>query len=319
MFQKILLGGLVAALAGTGMFAVRQNSRWQAQIESLQRQQLFLLQRVRQLEQAHQETKRQVAALELLPPATQTGAAPGASHAAAVAPKTNSEIDTNTVPSNQLEAELERALSESTWGGREAALERLGRNIGTNDLARALAFLAQRPGPDGLETPLFDQLASRWGEADPNAAIAWANTLQDTNSQERALTKILLGWSKQHREEALTFAAGLPGGATQNAAVKQVIGDWTFWDARGAAQWVGQHPQFADQTLGDLIFWGQGACPAAVADLLDQQYALGHTNWLQEHGETLANIWLNRDKAAALAWIEQAPLPDDAKQRLVHH
>jgi hypothetical protein len=217
-----------------------------------------------------------------------------------------------------LEAELQRSLSESTWGGREAALQRLGKNIASNDLARALAFLVQRPGPDGLETPLFDELASRWGGSDPNAAVAWANSLQDTNAQERALTKVLLGWSKQNRDDAVNFAADMPAGDLQNAAVKQVVGDWTFWDAAGAAKWLSQNPQFADQTLGGLIFWGQGACPAAIADLLDQQYSLGHTNWLQQQGEQVASIWLSRDQGAARAWIAQAPLPDETKQRLLN-
>jgi hypothetical protein len=142
--------------------------------------------------------------------------------------------------------------------------------------------------------------------------------LQDTNAQARALTKVLLGWSKQHRGDAVNYAADMPAGNLQDAAVKQVVGDWTFWDSSGAAKWLAQNPQFADQTLGGLIFWGQGACPAAIADLLDQQYSLGHTNWLQQQGEQVASIWLSRDKAAARAWIEQAPLSGEAKQRLLN-
>jgi hypothetical protein len=314
MLQKTLLGATLAAAVGMGVFEARQNSQSQDQIQMLQEQQTFLTHQVRQLEEAHQETERQMA-VALQYPRVHTNTNTNARAATALA---SPKIDTNTIPSERLEAELERGLSESTWGGREAALKRLGGNIATNDLPRALAFLVQRPGPNGLETPLFDNLASRWGEADPDAAIAWANSLQDTNSQQRALTKILLGWSKLHREEALNFAADMPAGNLQNAAVKQVVGDWTFWDAPGAAEWLAQNPQFADQTLGDLIFWGQGACPAAIADLLDQQYSLGHTNWFQDHGEQVASIWLSRDKAAARAWIEQAPLPDEAKQRLLN-
>lgn len=308
--QKTIFVALLAVAVGTGIFEARQNSQLQDQIKTLQEQQAFLTHQVRQLKEAHQETEMRVAALQGPRPAVRTNAE--------VTVMASPGIDTNTIPSNLLESELERGLSESTWGGREAAFERLGKNIATNDLARALAFLVQRPGPNGLETPLFDNLASRWGQADPDAAIAWANSLPDTNSQERALTKILLGWSKQHREEAVNFAADMPAGNLQNAAVKQVVGDRAFWDSPGAAKWLAQNPQFADQTLGGLIFWGQGACPAAIADLLDQQYSLRHTNWLQEHGEQVASIWLSRDNAAARAWIEQAPFADEVKQRLLN-
>ena len=309
--QETVIGVTLAAAIGIGIFEAHQNSQLRKQIQTLQQQQTSLTQEVGQLEESHQETERQVAALQSPLPARRTNVSAGALvH--------SSKTDSNTIPSNLVETELERALSGSNWGGREAAFKRVGKDIATVDLPRALAFLVQRPGVNGLETPLFDNLASRWGEADPNAAIAWASGLQDTNSQERALTKVLLGWSKQHREEAANFAAEIPAGSLQDAAVKQVVGDWAFWDAPGAAQWISQNPGFAEQTLGNLIFWGEGACPAAIADLLDQQYSLGHTNWLQQQGEQVASIWLSRDKAAAHAWIERAPLPDEAKQRLLN-
>jgi hypothetical protein len=308
--QKTIIGVTLAVAVGTGIFAALENSQLRGQIRKLQEQQDLLAQQVNDLKGAHQTTDQRVAALQAALPDGQTNTSPEA--------KASPRIDTNTIPSNQLEAELERGLSETTWGGREAALERLEKNISTNDLSRALAFLVQRPGADGLETPLFEKLASRWGESDPSAAIAWANSLQDTNSQQRALTKILLGWSKQHSDDALTYAADIPAGNLQSAAVKQVVGDVAFWNSADAAKWLGQNPQFADQTLGDLIFWGQGACPAAIADLLDQQYSLGHTNWLQDRGEQVAGIWLTRDRTAARAWIQQSPLPDDVKQRLLN-
>ncbi|MGA2246902.1 MAG: hypothetical protein ABSH48_18060 [Verrucomicrobiota bacterium] len=169
--QKTLIGAMFAAAVGTEIFEAHQNSQLQDRIQTLQEQQNSLTHQVRQLKEAHQETERLVAALQGSPLAAQTNALASAGVTAPASPG----IDTNAIPSNLLEVELERGLSESSWGGREAALQRLGKNIATNDLPRALAFLVQRPGPDGLETPLFDDLSSRWGGSDPNAAIAWAN------------------------------------------------------------------------------------------------------------------------------------------------
>ena len=310
--QKAILGAALVAVLGAGIFESYQRSRMAGQLQALQQQQASLAEEVKGLTEAHRKTEKQVAALQDSRPVIDT-------NESIVATKPPlPKMDTNTIPSNEVVSELERALSESTWGGREAALQHLGGAIAAADLPRALAFLVQRPGVNGLETPLFENLASRWGEADPTAAIAWATGLGDTNAQERALTKVLLGWSKQHREDAAQFAANLPPGNLQEAGVKQVLGDWSFWDAAGAAKWLSQNPQFTEQTLGGLIFWGQGSCPAAIADLLDQQYALGHTNWLQQQGEQVASIWLSRDAPAARAWIERAPLPDDAKQRLLN-
>jgi hypothetical protein len=312
--EKTIFGATLALVVVSALLEMRSHSQLQAQVQSLRQQQTALAQEMRDLKETHQETERQVAPLQDSRAPVHTNA----SVAATTTPPLR-RFDTNTIPSNLVESELERALSESTWGGREAALTHLGKAIAPADIPRALAFLVQRPGLSGLETPLFDELASQWGGGDPNAAIAWAVGLGDTNAQQRALTKVLLGWSKQHREEAARFAVNLPPSNLQEAAVDQVIGDWSFWDAPGAAKWISQNPQFAEKTLGGLIFWGQGSCPAAIADLLDQQYSLGHTNWLEQQGEQVASIWLSRDKPAARAWIERAPLPEDAKQRLLNH
>ena len=51
-----------------------------------------------------------------------------------------------------------------------------------------------------------------------------------------------------------------------------------------------------------------------MADLLD---ALGKPELFEKHGERVAVVWLNRDGAAARAWITKSPLSDEVKQRLL--
>ena len=58
--------------------------------------------------------------------------------------------------------------------------------------------------------------------------------------------------------------------------------------------------------MDPIIFWGQGQCPAAIADMLD---TIGSDELTKKHGEMLASIWISRDAAAARAWIERSPLP----------
>lgn len=266
------------------------------------------------LQREQQKTEHQLAALRTSHPALQTG-----DHFN-IAGTASSQPDSGTLPFNTVTNEIERALSESTWGGRDAAFERLNKLISLPDIPRALAFLAQRPDTNGVDTPLFTRLASRWGTANPNAAIAWADSLQAINARERALVNIIDGWSSTSPKAAADYVVTMSPGDLQNACIGKAVGTWSFHDGQGAVQWVTQlvrqqhETKFTDKAVDSVMFWAQGQCPAAIADMLD---ATGNTNLIQKYGETIGSIWLSRDQYAARAWIEQSPLSDPVKLRLL--
>ena len=302
--QKTILGAAFAAAVGLGIFEARQNSQLRSQLQMLQQQQSSLTESVGQLKQEHEDTQHQLVEMRDSPPKVHT-------NAVTAAPR---KIDTNTISSEMLISELERALSETAWGKREAAFQRLKRFIAQEDIPRALAFLAEQPDMKGMKTPLFEDLTSRWGSKDPNAAAQWAMSLSDTNVQERALVDVLRGWSETSRQAAANYAAQLPAGNLQTDALKDILNGWSFNDPQAAAQWIIENPQFADDGVGPIFFWGNGRCPGELADLLD---TIGSTSLYQQHGEEVGMAWLREDKYAARTWIEQAPLPDDIKQRLL--
>lgn len=306
--QKATVGAALAAALGTGMFEAHQNSKLDKQIQTLQQEQQSLTERIRGLEEEHDKTKQQVTALRnRTQPAVQFDAAVGPSPKAA---------NGAALPSVGLEDELDRAYAETSPGNREAALDHISKSILPSDIPRALAHLATRPGMSGVESPLFRELASKWGESDPNAAVAWANGLSDASAQRAALLGVLNGWTHVSPEAAASYATTLPAGDLQDAAVIQVIKEWSFSDARGAASWVSTFPEskLRDKAVEPIIFWGQGQCPAAIADMLD---AIGSAELTEKYGATLASIWLSRDAAAARLWIGRSTLPSEVKQRLL--
>ena len=124
---------------------------------------------------------------------------------------------------------------------------------------------------------------------------------------------VLKGWAQVSPEAAISYAAKLPAGDLQDAGVLRVVNEWSFRDARGAASWASKFPEskLRNKAVEPIIFWGQGECPAAIADMLD---AIGSDELTKKHGETLATIWLTRDAAAARLWIERSRLPSDVKQ-----
>lgn len=307
-FQKATFGAVLAVAIGAGIFQLRQNFKLRDQIQSLQQEQRSLTGQIGRLKEDYQKSKRQVAVAQRSPsPASLLDTAAKPSPEIANCP---------ALPSVGLEDEIDRAYAATSPGSREAALDRISKAILPSDIPRALAYLATRPGMNGVESPLFNELASKWGESDPNAAVTWAMGLSDASAQRAALLGILKGWSDVLPEAAATYAANLQAGDLQDAAVLKVVGEWSFRDARGAAAWVRAFPEgkLREKAAGPIIFWGTGQCPGAIADMLE---AIGNPDLTKEHGEMLANAWLSRDPAAARAWIERSPLPDEVKQRLL--
>ena len=305
--QKSAFGAALLTAVGASMFQAHRNSALRDQIQALHQEQQSLTQHVSQLEQEHSKYKQQRSALRNDPSPVSLD----------TPPKPRPHIpELPPLPSAGLEDTLDRACSEPHPGKREAAMQRISKSILATDIPRALAHMATSPGMSGVDSPLFNQLASKWGESDPEPAFAWANGLPDPAARRAALLNILSGWTHSSPETAATSAAKLQAGDLQDAAVLKVVKEWSFRDASDAAAWVSTFPdgKLRDKAAREIIFWGQGQCPAAVADMLD---AIGNPDLTRQHGETLASIWLSRDAPAARAWIEQAPLPDDAKERLL--
>ena len=290
---------------GMCIFQAHKNATLSEEIQILREKQQSLVDQLSSVEQVHY--KQQLAISRSAQPLKQPETA---------ANPATKRPEPAPLPSAGLEEELDRACAEARLGRREAALENITKSISRTDIPRALAHLATRTGMSGIDTPLFRQLASRWAEADPNAAVSWAESLSDASAQRAALLSTLNGWTHTAPEAAAGYAAKLPAGDLQDAAIIKVVKEWSFRDARGAASWISTFPEgkLRDKAADSIIFWGQGQCPAAIADMLD---SINNPELTSKHGEMLASIWLTRDSPAACAWVERSALPEDAKQRVL--
>lgn len=288
--QKTFVGAALIVAVGTGIYEAGQNYQLRNQIQKLQQEQESIQHRLGMRDSRRLSGNASVTAF--------------------------SNTDSNTVPSDRVIAEIQRALAQPMWGGeRDAMFRRLKDAIAPADIPPALAFLVQQADQNGINTPLFDDLALRWGSKDPNAAVRWANSIQDTNVEGRAFVDVLQGWAKDSHVSAANYAAKLPAGQLQTNSLKGILNDWAFWDPGAAARWLSQNPQFADDGVGPIFFWGQGRCGDELANLLD---AVSSARLYQEHGESVGADWLKSDKWAARAWIKQAPLSEEVKQKLLN-
>src|ERR1019366_2810521 len=209
-----LATAISAAAVGTGIFEARQNAELRKHVQTLQQQGADLTEEIQQLKRGQEDTRAQMATLRAKPqPVVRTNTVAVSS----------ARMPADTIPSNMLEIEIERALAESSPGRREAALKHISESIAPQDLPRALAFLAQRPGMNGVQSPLFNSLADQWGQKDPNAGVAWAFGLPDTNTQKPALVGVVRGWTKVDPMAAANYASALPPGDLQNDTVVGIV------------------------------------------------------------------------------------------------
>jgi hypothetical protein len=219
-------------------------------------------------------------------------------------------------PPETIEVRLNRALSESSPGKREAELNQIEQSIAVNDIPAALAFLA-RKGQTSIHSP-FGDLAGKWASKDAAAAIAWGTNVPDADIRKNVIVNMMKGWTQASPEAAAAYAAALPADDDlREKAVLMVANEWSFRDARSTADWVGHLPKGPLQVkaAGPVLFWGPGQAPAALAEMLD---TIGDKDLIQRNGETVASLWLKRDDAAARAWIEKSPLSEEVKQRLLN-
>jgi len=310
--QSVALGATFVVVITSGIYQFNQTSKLRGQIETLQQQHASLAQQFEELKKHREPSARPIARAKIAdekpsPALSETGRPSS----------TNTPAARNPLLSPTLERDLAEALGEASPGRREVALKKLSETISRDDIPRALAIMAKSPGMNGAQSPLFSELATKWGNGDPTAASAWADSLTDPESRKAALVGVMKGWAGKAPEAAATYAAALSPPDVQEAAVMKVIGEWSFWNgADKAANWVQQLPagSLRDKTMEPIIFWGTGQCPATIIDMLE---ATGDQQLILKHGETVATVWMDRDPPAARAWIAKSPLPEDVKARLL--
>ena len=179
-------------------------------------------------------------------------------------------------------------------------------------------------------------VATEWVRQDPEAAIAWAKSLPDsqrrgalggaletiaaTNPVEAAglamdleagkersdvVGKIAESWAETAPKDALAWAMTLPGEEGESA-MNRAISGWAEVDAPAAAAFVDEIPadERSDSQIREVANRWANQEPAAAAQWLDSQPdgrgktdAMGHVVW----------NWTNADPQAASAWLIEQP------------
>ncbi len=205
----------------------------------------------------------------------------------------------------------------------------------------AAAMLLNKITDPGDRQAVIASLAGTWGKANPQAALAWAQTLPDADATSRsaALSSIVASWSKSDPAAALAFVQNSPDPTAYLAAAPTLAQVMAQTDPQAALAWANSLPAGAakDQALSNvLVHLAQGgnftdawntasglpagpgrdlamsnviaalssSDPAKAASLLGQM-DLGGANLTAV--QTIATAWIQQDAQAATQWINGLP------------
>lgn len=233
--------------------------------------------------------------------------------------------------------------------GREAGLalwQAVAERWGTLDPAGALAWLNKQSNPT-IKEKQMDGLMTGWLKTDLPAAAEYARAhLDGTPASDRYAAVAANYLAANDPQAAMAYIETLPEGTTKQFAQTLAAAKWAYLDPAAAAawvsslppegqgaavvsvisQWANQDPQAAGNWMNTLEGPGKDSAISAYAAHLaprDPGTALG---WAQSIAnpeirtatvEALVQQWRERDPTRATDWINSSQLPDEEKARLL--
>ena len=150
---------------------------------------------------------------------------------------------------------------------------------------------------------------NKWADGNPREAWLWADQNLTGPLKDRALTDLMIGWSRRSPEQAASWLTGT--GLTSQPLFNALAGTWAETNPVAAANWArGLATGHAKDTAVVAVAGAWAANdPKAAADNFSGNLAKGDDLNL---AIAIADIWATSDPAATAKWV--ATLPDGASK-----
>jgi len=163
---------------------------------------------------------------------------------------------------------------------------------------------------------LMPQILGSMAENDPAAASRRATELPP-NVQEAAMIAVVNQWANTDPQSASRWAAGLAEGKAKESTFSNLVGRWAPIDSTAAENWIRTlpHGQSRDTAVMSYVRYLTSRNPK---DALQWTSTIDSESIRRNVLEPAAASWLQKDRAAATAWINTSALSDEVKQRLLN-
>lgn len=160
-------------------------------------------------------------------------------------------------------------------------------------------------GPGGGDSGA-GTIAAEWAKLDPEAALAWANTLSGRDKGS-ALNAVIGEMASKDPNKAVAVAATLSGDE-QTRAYSEIAEKWGLKDFAAAEAWINSLPaDVRDRAMASALESFASTDPVAAAAKVAMMPA-GEDR--DDAIEDIAGPWARKDPAAAAAWVAQQQTED---------
>lgn len=227
-------------------------------------------------------------------------------------------------------------------GARRAALLALAKNKPADAIAAAPAL------SETARSEVIQAAACGWTRLDPEGAASQLERFVEGADRDAFMTGLADALTTISPSAAAGVAAELPSGDIQDSTVRTIVRRWTASDPAATAAWVTEFPEggLRVNMLFDLAKSWTGSDPAAASKWLtslpaDQSSDGAYSGYVKEMTERAPELaapwaaqirrpeirnrmmgdtafaWLQKDRAAAMAWMNESDMPAKLKQRIL--
>jgi hypothetical protein len=142
---------------------------------------------------------------------------------------------------------------------------------------------------------------SKWGQDHPREAWMWAEQNLSGPLKERALTDLMMGWTRRNPQEAADWLAST--GLTSQPFFNALPGTWAERDPAAALAWTERLPDGKAKATAEVAVASTVAAddPAKAAAMFAERIESGDNAAVTI---SIADIWATTDPAATASWID---------------
>lgn len=171
--------------------------------------------------------------------------------------------------------------------------------------------------PSGPDRDAFvSGLCSSSADYYPDFVAGLATTMAPGETQTKIIQELAKSWSHHDPENAATWSTSLPSGQAKSEALKLITGNWAEADPVSAGQWLQALSAEDARSVAVEAYVAKTAnrCPDLAAEVVD---LIGQEAKRNQQIEYIARRWLQRDPAAAQAWLLTTSLPEERRLQLL--
>lgn len=166
---------------------------------------------------------------------------------------------------------------------------------------------------DSLRNGAMVRATERLGAIDPAGTAAWliANPSEAT---QRRMDDVYSAWAQKDEQAAMSSLAALPSGENRSNALRGVVSSVAIKNPKAAVSMMDRFPNDVTDRVVQNVVWHSFRSDPSLA--MNQISRIADERERERmYGRTL-EAWLDRDSAAATAWLRKNPVPASVLERL---